>query len=106
MTGITGTVVEAGDIVTDRTFGGTGVDRYLDPVSINDADAMNDAHGVRVTLTQAFPTPLIPFFTSGNRVMVASATAEQAELGSFYLGSGLLSADRKSVVWGKSVAER
>src|SRR3546814_3494911 len=54
---------------------------------------MNDAHGVRVTLTQAFPTPLIPFFTSGNRVMVASATAEQAALGSFYLGSGLLSVD-------------
>lgn len=93
MTGITSTVVEAGNIVTDRSFGGTGVVRYLDPVAITDSAAMNDAHGVRVTLTQAFPTPLIPFFSAGNRIMTASATAEQAALGSFYLGSGLLSVD-------------
>lgn len=93
MTGITGTVVEAGNIVTDRSFGGTGVVRYLDPVAITDSAAMNDAHGVRVTLTRAFPTPLIPFFSAGNRIMTASATAEQAALGSFYLGSGLLSVD-------------
>lgn len=91
VTGVTGTVVEAGDIVTDRKFGGTGVIRYLDPVDINDVSAMNDAHGVRVTLSQAFPTPLIPFFATSESAMTASATAEQAALGSFYIGSSLLS---------------
>lgn len=93
VTGITGTVVEAGDVVTDRNFGGTGIVRYLDPVDVTDTTAMNDAHGVRVTLTRAFPTPLIPFFATNNREMTASATAEQAALGSFYLGSGLLGVD-------------
>ncbi|WP_091535348.1 hypothetical protein [Fontimonas thermophila] len=47
---------------------------------------------VRVTLERPFPTPILPLWpTRSDRLMVASATAEQAALGSFYVGSGLLS---------------
>src|SRR3546814_1117559 len=61
--------------------------RYLDPVDITDTSAMTNAHAVRVTVSQPFPTPLIPFFASSGRVMTTSATAEQAALGSLYVGS-------------------
>src|SRR3546814_15834434 len=64
--------------------------RYLDPVDITDTSAMTNAHAVRVTVSQPFPTPLIPFFASSGRVMTTSATAEQAALGSLYVGSTLL----------------
>jgi len=59
--------------------------RYLDPTPIWQARA------ARVTLSRPFPKPIAPFFPQSTGVMVASATAQQEAIGSFYLGSGLLS---------------
>ncbi|MES0874792.1 pilus assembly protein TadG-related protein [Sinimarinibacterium thermocellulolyticum] len=56
---------------------------------INAMDQPPDA--VRVTLQRPFPTPILPLFAANDgQLMVASATAQQSAVGSFYLGSGLL----------------
>ncbi|WP_020651190.1 pilus assembly protein TadG-related protein [Solimonas variicoloris] len=90
--GVPASNAEVGRITTDRSQGlGSGVSRYLVPVDIADASAMRDAHGVRVTLTQPFPSQLIPLFTPSTGNMVASATAEQTALGSLRIGTTLLS---------------
>ncbi|MGB0220088.1 MAG: pilus assembly protein TadG-related protein [Sinimarinibacterium flocculans] len=53
-----------------------------------------DVQAVRVTLRRSFPQPLMPLLPyDESRTMVASATAGQLAVGSFYLGSGLLSLD-------------
>ncbi len=75
--------------IIDRRTGVDGPEgmRYLaiDP---------EDAQAVRVTLRRQFPQPLLPLLPyDESRVMVASATAGQLAVGSFYLGSGLLNFD-------------
>ncbi|NGY05499.1 pilus assembly protein TadG-related protein [Solimonas terrae] len=95
-TGIVQTVtVEPGVITTDKLAGsGSGVIRYLTPVSATNTTAMQDAHGVRVTLTRKFPTSLTPFLSKNGSTMIASATAEQPALASFRLGTTLLTLDQ------------
>src|SRR5690606_32736405 len=81
-------LVEVGDIVRrgedDEGPAGT---RFL-------AVDGEDVQAVRVTLRRSFPPPLMPLMPyDEERLMVASATAGQLAVGSFYLGSGLLSLD-------------
>ncbi|MEQ1439775.1 hypothetical protein AAG565_10445 [Fontimonas sp. SYSU GA230001] len=53
-----------------------------------------NAEAVRVTLRQPFPQPFLPILPSQQgRFLTASATAEQAAVGSFFVGSGLLALD-------------
>lgn len=81
--------VELGEtVVTPATEDEPGGKRTLQTTLAENAEA------VRVTLSRPFPTPFLPLFPSQDgRLMVASATAEQAAVGSFYVGSGLLSLD-------------
>ncbi|MDP9141191.1 MAG: hypothetical protein M3O62_10410, partial [Pseudomonadota bacterium] len=54
----------------------------------------DDAQAVRVTLRRSFPRPLLPLLPyDEGRVMAASATAAQLAVGSFNLGSGLVTAN-------------
>lgn len=87
--------LEPGRVTTAlREGSGTEVVRYLDPVDPTDTAAMANASGVRVTLDGPFPNLLLPLLPQDDSaVMRVSATAEQAALGSFFLGSGLLSID-------------
>lgn len=81
--------VELGEtVVTPATEDEPGGKRTLQTTLAENAEA------VRVTLSRPFPTPFLPLFPSQEgQLMVASATAEQAAVGSFYVGSGLLSLD-------------
>lgn len=73
----------------------TRVHRDGDQDGLRDLEptAPDQAQAVRVKLSRPFPTPFLPFFTAPGQLMAATATAEQTALGSFYLGSGLLSVD-------------
>lgn len=81
-------IVETGLIDrSEASASGPAGMRYL---AINPADAQ----AVRVTLRRSLPRPLIPLLPyDEDRVMAASATAGQLAVGSFYLGSGLLTMD-------------
>lgn len=59
--------------------------RSLTPTDLDDADA------VRVTLTAPFPDLLTSFLVPTGGIITASATAEQAAVGSLKVGSGLVS---------------
>lgn len=85
-TGINGSpAVEIGRINTESGL------RRFEPLPDGDPQVT----AVRVNLTRAQPTPfLIPFratFGGGAPMLYASATAQQAPIGSFSVGSGLLS---------------
>ncbi|WP_084615715.1 pilus assembly protein TadG-related protein [Solimonas flava] len=79
---LTSVVVESGVVKA----GAQTKRRYLQPT------ALWQARAARVTLNAPFPTALVPLLLPGqNSTMSASATAQQEAVGSFYLGSGLLS---------------
>jgi uncharacterized membrane protein len=76
--------IETGRIAID----GESAHRYLVPGDPADAD------GIRVTLSRPLPAPLIPWVRSGeDRMMRASATAQQEAVASFFIGSELAGLD-------------
>lgn len=81
--------VEAGRVQVDTATGR----RSLDPLPESE---FADAQAVRVSLRAPFPDLLTGFLTPASGTMEVSATAEQAALGSFFLGSGLLGVDTSS----------
>lgn len=96
-------------ITTDDALSATNVDLTVDfgetvvnPVDDDhpapyrglQATLVENAEAVRVTLRQPFPQPFLPVLPAQEgKFLTASATAEQAAVGSFYVGSGLLALD-------------
>ncbi|MFA5941254.1 MAG: hypothetical protein WC809_18020 [Sinimarinibacterium sp.] len=66
-------------------------DDHASPYRSLETTLAENAEAVRVTLSQPFPKPFLPVLPSqAGKFLTASATAEQAAVGSFYVGSGLL----------------